>query len=168
MRTRREASRHLTRPSPKIRLEKLLTSPSSSTVYSGMGSSPSRATITRWISITTSVSSPYCRAWRSTRQSVCTLPTPPRCSHACAITARTIRGITAAICLPSTSISWEMKRPTLVRTALTLKRPWLSFTTRWMPSPAEQPTQGRSLCQISLSLMQAMQAQTIPTRSRIL
>ena len=156
MRTRREASRHLTRPLPKIRLARSSISPSSLTAYFGMDSLPSRASITRWISITTSASSPYCRAWRSTRQSVCTLPIPQRCSHAYAITVRTTREITAAICLPSTSISWEMKRPTQVRTTLTLKPPWLSFTMRWTPSPAEQPTQGRSLCQISSSLMQAM------------
>lgn len=125
------------------------------------------ASIIRWIFITTSAFSRYCREWRSTRRSVCTPSIRARCSPACAITARITRKITAAICPPSTNISWATKAPMRVRTTLTLKRLWLSFMMRRMPLPAEQPTQGHFPCPSCSILIPRTQVRTIRTKSRI-
>lgn len=57
--------------------------------------------------------------------------------------------------------------PMRVRTTLTLKRLWLSFTMRRMPLPAEQPTQGRFPCPSCLSLIPQTQVRTIRTKSKI-
>lgn len=118
--TLRNTSHSLIRPLPRTRSVRSSISRSSSTACFGMRYSRSRANTNPSISITTSAPLPCCLAWRSTRQNDCTQWIPPRCSHACAITVRTIRRTTVEICLPSTSISWEMKAPTLAKTTLTL------------------------------------------------
>jgi hypothetical protein len=66
-------------------------------------------------SIMTSAFSRSCREWRSIKPSVCTPPIPQRYSPVFAITVRTSKRSTAAISQPSTSLSWEMRAPTLVK-----------------------------------------------------